>query len=262
MSQGRTHPALTVHRTRSEELVEEFCARHSIAWRPIKRAPNGQRPDYAIKIEGMWCILEVKQIEPTDTDNDLVGNLRWIDAGKRLKGPFRSAKHQLRKFSSWGLPTVICLYDMTVSFHDESFHIRKAFRPNENADVSAIAVLRQPMASEVIIDLYHNSFANVPIDPCLAAPFVRRQEFLDIDLLEQRRKRMVGTATRAIINCPVCSAQVEVYPPGPPGQARIGWRVRDSGLCKTPPLGDCPTMRTEIEQRFPGHLPSGLAGPS
>lgn len=207
-------------KTLSEQLVEEFCHRHHIEWRRIKIAqrPGNRRPDYAIKIRGGWCILEVKELAPTDEDNALLEELksgvikaRWVAPGKRLRGPIRSGEGQLRKFAARNLPTIIYLIDTTVSFHIEDFHIRAAMygdetlyfgvtpstgtgeflgsgpgknamlRPNERTTVSAVAVLRQPSGSDVVVDLYHNQFAAVRIDPDTAAPFVRQQIGVGID---------------------------------------------------------------------------------
>jgi len=201
-------------KTLSEQLVEEFCNRHCLAFRRIKVAqkPGNRRPDYAIKVGGGWCILEVKELAPNNEDNSLLEELkqgiikgRWVAPGKRLRGPIRGAEHQLRKFAARKLPTIICFLDMTISFHVEDFHIRAAMfgdetlyfavapetgtgqflgsAPGRNAmlrryerrTVSAVAVLRQPSGSELVVDLYHNPFAVVPIDPVIAGSFVRNQ---------------------------------------------------------------------------------------
>ena len=77
-------------KTLSERLVEEFCDRHGIKWRRIKvaRTSGNRRPDYAIGVDGGWCILEVKELKPTDEDNDLLEELRsgiikgrWVAPG-------------------------------------------------------------------------------------------------------------------------------------------------------------------------------------
>ncbi len=201
-------------KTLSESLVEEFCHRHHIKWQRIKVAqtPGNRRPDYAIRVGGGWCILEVKELAPTDEDKSRLEELRngiikgeWVTPGKRLRGPIRSGEGQLRKFAARNLPTVICLLDTTVSFYVADFHIRAAMygdetlhfavspttgtgqflgsgrgrnamlRRDERTTVSAVAVLRHPSGSEMMVDLYHNRFAAVPIDPGIAAPFVRQQ---------------------------------------------------------------------------------------
>ena len=195
----------------SERLVEEFCDHHGIEWWHVKETPAHKRPDYAIRVRGRWCVLEVKQIESKYTDNDLLGKVRWIAPGKRLRGPFRAAEHQLSKFGSRRVPTIICLLDTTASFHDVDFQVRAAmcgdetllyamlpstgtlqplgsspgknamFRPNKNTTVSAVAVLRWTPGSEVVVDLYHNPFAAIRIEQDIAAPFVRWQKVVGID---------------------------------------------------------------------------------
>jgi hypothetical protein len=212
-------------KTLSEQAVEEFCNRHHIEFRRIKvaRKQGNRRPDYAIKVGGGWCILEVKEIAPTDEDNSLLEELskgiikgRWVAPGKRLRGPIRSGEHQLRKFSARKLPTVICLLDTTVSFHVEDFHISAAMlgdetlyfgvspetgtgqflgsapgrnamlRRDERTTVSAVAVLRQPSSgSEVVVDLYHNPYAAVRIEAGIAAPFVEKQIGVGLEARER-----------------------------------------------------------------------------
>jgi hypothetical protein len=211
-------------KTLSEQVVEEFCNRHRIEFRRIKvaRKPGNSRPDYAIKVGGGWCILEVKELAPNDEDNSLLEELkqgiirgRWVAPGKRLRGPIRGAEHQLRKFAARKLPTIICFLDMTVSFHVEDFHIRAAMfgdetlyfgvspetgtgqflgsapgrnamlRRDERTTVSAVAVLRQPSGSEVVVDLYHNPHAAMRIEPHMAAPFVRKQIAVGLEAPER-----------------------------------------------------------------------------
>jgi hypothetical protein len=72
---------------------------------------------------------------------------------------------------------------------------------------------------------------------------------------------MTDSMKLATVTCPNCSALVELYPPGAPGSQLAGWNMRDSTLCKTPPLTECRFIRTEIERLFPGHLPP-LGGPA
>jgi hypothetical protein len=136
----------------------------------------------------------------------------WVTPGQRLRGPIRSGEGQLRKFAARNLPTIICLLDTTVGrFLAEDFHIRAAMygvetlhfavspttgtgpflgstpgknamlRRDERTTVSAVAVLRHPPGSEMVVDLYHNQFAAIPIEPGTAAPFVRQQFGVGID---------------------------------------------------------------------------------
>jgi hypothetical protein len=51
----------------------------------------------------------------------------------------------------------------------------------DNTSISAVAVMRQPSGSALVIDLYHNPHARVPIPPTLAAPLVRKQYAKGLD---------------------------------------------------------------------------------
>jgi hypothetical protein len=152
-----------------------------------------------------------QRIETNDEDKRLIENARngpieaqWVEPGKRFRKAIKKdAERQLRKFSARGFPTIVCVFDMTASFHDEEYHIRAAIYgdetlrfvvpvgsdtaqfvgsgPGRNAvlrwdtrtTISAVGVLRHP--DDPVIDLYHNPHAAVPIDPSAAAPFVRKQ---------------------------------------------------------------------------------------
>lgn len=50
-----------------------------------------------------------------------------------------------------------------------------ALTRQDNTSISAVAVMRQPSGCALVIDLYHNPHARVPITPALAAPLVRKQ---------------------------------------------------------------------------------------
>jgi hypothetical protein len=198
-------------KTFSEGILENWFERHTVEWRRIREKADNKRPDYAIRVAGNWCIVEVKELKPNDEDKRLIENARngiteaqWVKPGKRIrKAITKDAERQLRKFSARGFPTIVCVFDMTASFHDEEYHVRAAMYgdetlrfvvpggsdtaqfvgsgPGRNAvlrrdthtTISAVGVLRHP--DDPVIDLYHNPHATVPIDPTAAAPFVRRQ---------------------------------------------------------------------------------------
>jgi len=199
-------------KTFSENLLENWFGRKVVEWRSIRVAlkPGNQRPDYAIRVAGVRCIVEVKELTSNDEDKHIIENaradimeFRWVAAGKRVRHAIRNAEKQLRKFSARGFPTIVCIFDKTISFHDEEFQVRAAMygdetlrfvvpvgsdtaefvgsgpgrnamlRRDERNTVSAVAILRHP--DEPVIDLYHNPHAAVPIDPDIAAPFLRKQ---------------------------------------------------------------------------------------
>jgi hypothetical protein len=91
------------------------------------------RTDYAVEVAGGWCIVEVKQIEPNDADDELMRELmqgksvgRWVEPGKRLRPKVRRADPQRGAFSRRGFPTVACIYDNTASFHSVDLHVMTA----------------------------------------------------------------------------------------------------------------------------------------
>ena len=64
---------------------------------------------------------------------------------------------------------------------------------------------------------------------------------------------MSDHAKLATIECPVCSAWIDLYPAGDAGDPYAGLSRAIRDLCKVPPLPTCPNIRAEIEKRFPGH---------
>lgn len=205
------HPPSTL----SEALFERWCHDHDIVCRHIRKShvQGHKRPDYAIRVSQRWCIVEVKQLDQTRNDKVLVQELltgtppvRWINPGARLRQSIKDAASQLRTFSQRGFPTVVCFFDSTIGFYLERIHIEQAvfgqktlrfevcsdlnheprflgqhfgkkatLTPASNTSISAVAALRQPAGSSLVIDLYHNPHARVPIPHELSAPVVRKQ---------------------------------------------------------------------------------------
>jgi hypothetical protein len=202
--------------TLSETQFERWCHACGIKCRRIREASvqGHKRPDYAIKVQQHWCIVEIKQLDPTPDDKALLQEgliagttqPRWINPGARLRQSIKEAADQLRKFSQRGFPTVVCFFDTTMGFYLERVHVEQAMFGQEtlrfevsgnpdhephflgshfgkkatlthgsNTSISAVAALRQPSGSESVIDLYHNPHARVPIPHHLPTPFVRKQ---------------------------------------------------------------------------------------
>lgn len=207
----RTSPSLT----QSEALFEQWCHDHNIVCRRIHeaRVQGHKRPDYAIKVSGHWCIVEIKQLDQTQNDKALLQEIltgippvRWVNPGTRLRKPIRDAASQLRKFSQRGFQTVVCFFDITIGFYLERFHIEQAMfgqqilgfevssdpgheprflgsrfgknatlTQDNNTSISAVAAFRQPAGSGLVVDLYHNPYARVLIPHKLSDPLVRKQ---------------------------------------------------------------------------------------
>jgi hypothetical protein len=201
--------------TLSEALFERWCHDHGIVCRRIREAyaQGHKRPDYAIKALEHWCIVEIKQLDQTRDDKALLQELstgappaRWVNPGARLRQSIKDASSQLRKYSRRRFPTVVCFFDATIGFYLERFQVeqtmfgQKTLRfavssdpnheprflgersgkkatltPASNRSISAVAVLRQPTGSGLIIDLHHNPHARVSIPHELSTPYVRKQ---------------------------------------------------------------------------------------
>lgn len=201
--------------TESELAFEQWCQTHGIDHRRIReaQAPGHKRPDYAIRVQSSWCFVEIKEPAQTPDDAAMLRDLqsgkpsfRWISPGARLRQSIKDSASQLRKFSHRGFPTVVCFFDTTVGFYLEQAHVAQAMFGQEtlhfavsadpahdprflgmrhgkkatltsrnNTSISAVAALRKPAGSGLVVDLHHNPYARVPIPHDLSAPLVRKQ---------------------------------------------------------------------------------------
>jgi hypothetical protein len=177
--------------------------------------PGHQRPDYGIKVEHRWWIVEVKEIAEKSEDRALLQDVllgkpqaHWMEQplGKRLCQSIKDAAKQLRKFSRRGFPTVVCFFDTTIGFYLEHSHVEQAMFGQEvlnfevsadphhqphflgrrfgkkatltrdhNNSISAVAVLHQTAGLMLEINLYHNPHARVPIPDHVMTSLVPRQ---------------------------------------------------------------------------------------
>ena len=207
--------AMSIVSTKSELAFEAWCRAKGVIYRRIREAhtPGYKRPDYALHLQAHWCFVEIKELDETPEDSALMSEMldggagfRWVDPGARLRRPIKAASAQLRKASKRGFPTVVCFFDKTIGFHLERVHVlqamfgretlrfevsadpaheprflgtrygrKAALTRQDNTSISAVAVMRQPSGCALVIDLYHNPHARVPIPPTLAAPLVRKQ---------------------------------------------------------------------------------------
>jgi hypothetical protein len=216
MSKGHSK-GIGASRTISELKFEQCCREHNIECRRIREAmvPGHQRPDYGIKVEQRWWVVEVKEIAEKSEDKALLRDVlssgpqaHWAEqpVGKRLRQSIKDAASQLGKFSRRGLPTIVCFFDTTVGFYLENFHVQQAMfgqeilnfevsadpqrRPrflgrrfgkkatltrDDNTSISAVAVLCQTTYSKLAIHLYHNPHARVPVPNDVMTPLVSRQ---------------------------------------------------------------------------------------
>jgi hypothetical protein len=130
-----------LRKTISERLVEGWLDRHKIEWRRIRVAitPGHRRPEYAIRVGGHRCVIEVKELTPSAEDKQLIEDARagiiearWVAPGKRLRPLIRSVEKQLRKFSSRGFATIACL-QLSERRNDSALHTGPAREVHRSA---------------------------------------------------------------------------------------------------------------------------------
>jgi len=217
--------------TTSELAFEAWCRAQGVVCRRIReaRTPGHKRPDYALQFRPHGCFVEIKELDDAPDDAALLGEVksssagfRWVDPGARLRQPMKAASKQLRKASKRGFPTVVCFFDKTIGLHLERIHVLQAMfgrqtlnlgvtnepaheahflgmrygkkatlTRQDNTSISAVGVLRQPAGSALVIDLYHNPHARVPIAPALAAPLVRKQYGEALDDLDRQEPNVL-----------------------------------------------------------------------
>ena len=61
----------------------------------------------------------------------------------------------------------------------------------------------------------------------------------------------ISMSTIATIECPTCSALLEVSRQEIPGEVNLLWSTSDEMPCRAPPVRRCPYARQEMKTRFP-----------
>jgi hypothetical protein len=184
-------------KTESEILFETFCTTLGI---PYVRIPCGieETPDYDITLGGHQVVTEVKQFEPNDDDERAWADFRSgrnpfgvSEPGRRVRNKIKGASTQLKARSRGKVPALLVLYDnatfggtdatdiKTAMYGDEKVVVSRSSgevspvhpgghrqcTAEDNTSISAIGLMYRFGGREVRLDLFHNHFAAVPIDP-------------------------------------------------------------------------------------------------
>ncbi|MBK7414698.1 MAG: hypothetical protein IPJ38_05840 [Dechloromonas sp.] len=150
------------------------------------------------------CIIgvEIKQLDENDDDklrNSQLGQGKVVGGSGlrvRLRRQIASGYGQLKRYAREGAPSLLVIYNNSglLNFIDSfsittamfgSFGVRfgidksgtvdvtgqgfignRKLTRNECRKLSAIAVLKES-ASSISLDVYHNPFADIPLEPCL-----------------------------------------------------------------------------------------------
>jgi hypothetical protein len=203
--------------TLGEKYFERFCNLRGMRWRRIRPAQKEghKRPDYAIWVEGVCCVVEVKQLDRNAEDIRQQKELKERgltirkepQPGRRVRGKITDASDQLRRFVRRGVAGMLVLFDGTRSLHYldeysvmagmygldvleiELVHGRTSawqasswksggkekITPRTNTSISAVAVLNIGHDQELYLVLYHNEYAAICLHAHCAAGITDHQ---------------------------------------------------------------------------------------
>lgn len=206
--------------TISATLFEKFCSASSIKCVPIQKGKN-KTPDYKLTVDGCQVIAEVKEIirNKDEQEYDRLIKERGFaigtnTPGDRVRKKIGKGSPQIRMQTKGINPSILVLFDRgLVAGHLEPYNIRVAMygleqihinvtnnplispyatgmsygpkrkmTQNHNTSISAIGCLFTPRPNEIILYVYHNKFAAVPLDPKLLAKHGIRQFALEDDV--------------------------------------------------------------------------------
>jgi len=190
-------------KTKSELLFEELCKIRGVSCELIDTTPESRRPDYRIWLNKIEVIVEVKQFEPGEFEDQLINQAQETDSDalvttvvSRIRSKFHKAQGQIRNLSKGIHPSLFVIYDATnglslmdrvdiltamygddilrIQYYKETYlKIKNAVRrfggnrkldQGHNRSISAFAWLRSHSESDISLEIYHNDFAEIPID--------------------------------------------------------------------------------------------------
>jgi hypothetical protein len=191
-------------KTDSEVLFEEFCQRNGFACNRVLETTT-KTPDYSLTFGGLSVIVEVKEVlVPTDEEWDrIVRERELIDRtpGKVVRRKIGDCSKQIKARTAGRHPGMLVLYEngQCAGKQTEPYHIRVAMegfeqvvlavpplasggRPSvvgmnhggsrkmtkdANTSISAVALLCTPGPNKVLLQVFHNRYAAIPLDPAL-----------------------------------------------------------------------------------------------
>jgi hypothetical protein len=186
--------------TLSEMLFEKFCSDSGIKCVPIQTG-GSRTPDYELMIDGQQIIVEVTEIDRNNNTKDSNGliNPPGYTPGEPIRTKIKKKLAQIKVRTEGIYPGILVLfdwgqissyldpYDIRVAMYGlEQIHInvprntevspyatgmsygpKRKMTHNYNTSISAIGVLSTPGPSEIVLHVYHNKYAAVPLDPRL-----------------------------------------------------------------------------------------------
>lgn len=205
--------------TESEKIFESYCSKRGINYEKVTEGEN-KTPDYLININEYKIIIELTQFNINDKEKDLTKLFLqnkpiayFPENNKRIRNKIKKKSYQLNQNKEF--PTILMLYDnrtifSTISansikyalygndvFHyaynkdedeylfiDNIFGKGKTFTKEHKRYISAIALI-EILSSRTEIILFHNYFAEIPLDINICSKLVDKQYKIIIDSTKQ-----------------------------------------------------------------------------
>jgi len=195
-------------KTSSEIYFENLCADLDISLKRIPEG-NSKTPDYELTIDQQLIVTEVKEMalnkEEKESDRALqergCGNVLSTTPGDRVRKKIAESSRQIKARTQGKYPSLLVLFDHgLVAGHLDPYCIRVAMygleqihiavlrdssvspyatgmsygpkrkmTEDHNTSISAIGVLFATGPDEILLHVYHNKFAAVPLDSRLLA---------------------------------------------------------------------------------------------
>jgi hypothetical protein len=193
-------------KTASEIFFENLCADLGVSLKRISET-NTKTPDYELTIEDQLIIAEVKEMtrnnEEEESDrvfqNRGLGNVLCTTPGNRVRKKISESSPQIKARANGKYPSLLVLFDngsgvghldpycIRVAMYGlEQVHIAIPLDPSvspyamgmsygpkrkmteeHNTSISAIGVLVLTGPNTIFLNVYHNKFAAVPLEPRL-----------------------------------------------------------------------------------------------
>jgi hypothetical protein len=201
--------------TLSERMFEKLCEARRIRFKRIIPRGIGKNADYRIWLQSTEVVVEVKQIDFSDHEKQLLSTAEDEDSPfvisdvvSRIRNKFDKAKKQLKRSSRDSLPALFVLFDNTgglsgmdngdflnAMYGDETVRItiknsklrsiiqkvvhifggQRKVSPSYNRFVSGFCRMLLDDKGEPYIILFHNKYARIGLSPEKVNEFAFRQ---------------------------------------------------------------------------------------
>lgn len=214
-------------KTVSEELFETYCAARGIVCVRIPEGET-RTPDYELLCGTQRIVVEVKEITPNKEEQESdqllarrgYGNVLSHTPGGRLRQKILDCSGQIKARALGTLPSILIVFDRgRVVGHVDPYNVRVAMygleqvhvavppvgmgstyatgmgygpkrqmTPEHNTSISAIGALVMTGPKDILLFVYHNKFAHVPLGAALLGEYGIEQFTLGDDAVGSTAK--------------------------------------------------------------------------